>query len=353
MSFSHEGFRKPMRYRRKPVGFTLVELLVVITIIGILIALLLPAVQSAREAARRVQCSNNLKQIGLACLSYEFNAGSLPPIGMGVDSDYWRYDWSTSSWGIAILPHLEQQALFNLYDPTRRLYQQDHALLKAQLAVMKCPSDDPRELVYLNYPADRPWVHNLGGSAATSYCANAGGTQEMPSSALESAYDHPAWMASPTSSSGVPKGWAGPLSIVLGKKYGAAPRMAAIKDGASNTFMFGEYHVTPLEESPSGPKAWDGSHHAKTWSYGFYNSNWSSVYFDSPLNRHTMTFEYCTGTLGLHNYACQRGGWGAHHPGGMNIVMADGSVHFLADTINKEVFHALATKAGGEVAVLP
>jgi len=330
-------------------AFTLVELLVVIAIIGILVTLLLPAVQGVRESARRMQCKNNLKQIGAACRSYESARRVLPPIGIGVDADYWRYDWATSSWGIAILPNLEQGALFDLYDPSLRTYQQAPALLKANLQVMKCPSDDPRELVYLNYPPSRPWVHNLAGSAATSYCANAGGTKEIPSSVLDSAYDHPMWMTNPVSPPGVPEGWAGPMPIILGGRYGGSATTAAIRDGTSNTFMFGEHHITPLETADT----WDGPGHAKTWSYGFYNSNWSSVYFDSPLNRHTMTQSYCVDTLGHTSYSCQRGGWGANHSGGMNIVMVDGSVHFLADTINKEIFHALATKAGGEVAGLP
>jgi len=341
--------RKPEIRRLKSRGFTLVELLVVIAIIGILIALLLPAVQAAREAARRAQCTNNLKQIGLACLNYESSQGCLPAIGIGIDADYWRYDWTTSSWGIAVLPYLEQQALFDLYDPTLKLYQQDHALLKAQLAVMKCPSDKPDELVYLNYPTSRPWVHDLGGSAASSYCANAGGSMEIPSSVLDSAYDHPRWMRNPVSPPGVPAGWAGPMSIILGRRYGQIPTLAEIRDGTSSTVLFGEHHIAPLD----APTSWDGPGHAKTWSYGFYNSNWSSVFPASPLNRHTMTSDYCINTLGLYPYACERGGWGAEHPGGMNISMVDGSVHFLAETINMDIFHALATKAGGEVASLP
>jgi len=203
----------------------------------------------------------------------------------------------------------------------------------------------------LNYPTSRPWVYNLAGSAATSYCANAGGSMEIPSSVLDSAYDHPMWMRNPVSPPGVPVGWAGPMSIILGGRYGAPSKVASVRDGTTNTFMFGEHHVAPLGNT--SPKPWDGPGHAKTWSYGFYNSNWSSVFPSSPLNRHTMTHEYCVNTLGLYSYACERGGWGANHPGGMNIFMVDGSVHFLAQTINMNILHALATKAGEEVAKLP
>jgi prepilin-type N-terminal cleavage/methylation domain-containing protein len=101
-------------------AFTLVELLVVITIIGILIALLLPAVQAAREAARRMSCSNNLKQLGLALHNYH-GADSALPAGVAVfnfgATDSTGHGWNRQTWGVAIYPYIEQQALFDRYDP--------------------------------------------------------------------------------------------------------------------------------------------------------------------------------------------------------------------------------------------
>src|SRR5262245_47062285 len=102
------------RISSRPTGFTLVELLVVIAIIGVLVALLLPAIQAAREAARRMQCANNLKQIGLACLNYESAKGELPYGNMLHPSDA---NYLFSGWSMEILPFAENPALKAMYIP--------------------------------------------------------------------------------------------------------------------------------------------------------------------------------------------------------------------------------------------
>ena len=324
------------RYR----GFTLVELLVVIAIIGVLVALLLPAIQAAREAARRSQCSNNLKQLTLGCLNYESTYGYLPAIAIGHDGrGDLNWDKAMMSWGIAILPFIEQQALYEEYDETRRMYLQATTLYRARVGTFKCPSDLPDHLVYVHFPHNRP-PQGRGGFAATSYAANAGATVLDPSSVLASAYDHPQWVVE---GNAVPyRQWAGPMEVVI-RPHTNFPVLANVIDGLSNTFMFGECHI-PLE-----PGEIDTLEHAKTWTYAAYQSTFSSVYRgESPLNRHTMSQSYCTNELGKHGYVCGRGGWGAYHPGGMNISMVDGSIHFLAETVHLDVLHALASRAGGE-----
>ena len=150
---------------RTPNGFTLVELLVVIAIIGILVSLLLPAVQSAREAGRRLACTNKLKQIALACHTYHDQANSFP---MGnVTHGNCCTICSGMTWTIAILPFLEQQQLFDQYDDTKYNESLDNAaVVQTNLPVYDCPSEDATDV--LDMPESGPHNNNACASEEES-----------------------------------------------------------------------------------------------------------------------------------------------------------------------------------------
>lgn len=154
MTSTHATWNHRCAAARPFRAFTLVELLVSIAIISVLISMLLPAVQSAREAARRVQCMNNLKQLSLAALKYETSAGVLPPSAVlqslekeSRDLDGFNYpvvdhnQGKQFSWTVLLLPHLEQQNLFDQFDMDRTVFEQDSEPQQEQIASFLCPSE--------------------------------------------------------------------------------------------------------------------------------------------------------------------------------------------------------------------
>lgn len=301
-------------------GFTLVELLVVITIIGILIALLLPAVQAAREAARRIQCGNNLKQIGLAMHNYHAELGSLPPLE--VVSPWFMHTWAT-----LILPYLEQAGLETQVDygvpPWDDTPPDNNKTLRETfLPVLTCPSDSP---VTLSKPngLDTSWARG-------NYVANVG-------------FHGIGWDENAN-----PPGYRDLFTARMFPKpnavfsYNSGTTFADIRDGLSNTVMVSELRRSPGNDMRGVPWLSD---------YCFYNHDHTpnDPTPDSIRNIYCVWSDEapCSGTQpGNENDRAIITARSAH-PGGVNAVLCDGSVVWISEDIDIINWQNLGKPADG------
>lgn len=298
-------------------------MLVVIAIIGILIALLVPAVQSAREATRRIQCANNLKQIGLAMHTYHQAHGSLPYGASGIQSNV-----PGGTWGSLILPQLEQQAAFNLFDFTKPMtHPSNRAALKVVVPVYLCPTDPgSSEPITTRHHANV----SLPEVARISYFGSLGPAH------VDSCADCPDQTPRATNYC-CRKSWSfGSLpNAALGISPGDFPGMicrwprsvtfAHVKDGLSNTFLVGETVSTQCGFN------------------GAYVNNFQVTSTAIALN--ILESDFGDNSTGGLTTAC---GFKSMHPGGAQFVMADGSVHFIPETIDYRLFNELGSRASGE-----
>jgi prepilin-type N-terminal cleavage/methylation domain-containing protein/prepilin-type processing-associated H-X9-DG protein len=296
--------------RNPKLGFTLVELLVTLAVISVLIALLLPAVQQSREAARRAHCRSNLKQIGLAIHNYHDTHGMLP-INTSFTHDVGPLS-RTISWMQGILPQIEQGSLFTEIDPSLSV-QASRNTAEQSIPIFHCPLDlnDGRMNLRSDMPDD--WV--LG---VTNYKACGGSNWDYgeyrhkeSTGRFAGSYD------GLNQGNGVTcAGFVGPLST----------RMADILDGTSNTFAVGET-VT----------AWT------KWAWWFY-FNGTTGTCAMPLNYELDSISREKNIVDWQNNY----GFMSRHPGGGHFAFADGSVRFISEGIDLTTYHALATIQGGE-----
>ncbi|MDR3632588.1 MAG: DUF1559 domain-containing protein [Isosphaeraceae bacterium] len=311
-------------------AFTLIELLVVIAIIAVLIALLLPAVQAAREAARRAQCVNNLKQIGLAVMNYESTHNALPP---GTKFQVW------GTWCIWILPYMEQGTIYNAWNTlgdyglsaaggasTLRYTGASNTTVTTSLvSSYNCPSDTRSAPLY--------------GIRSYNYAANYGNTA-----------------ITTVAGTTAPKTYTAPVQTYNGFTYAGAPfndivagavTLASVTDGLSNTL----YHAECVEgqDGPAGQYDLRGFIH---W--------WEGAFFEASLTPNSLlpdqmyaSYCYpnyqgnppCVGATNLNYVHAAR----SRHPGGLNALLGDGSVHFIKNSINIYTWQALSTTKGSEV----
>ena len=241
---------------RPPAGFTLVELLVVIAIIAMLVALLLPAVQSAREAARRIQCSNNLKQFALACLNHESSHGTLPSNGWGYrwvgDPDLGMGKTQPGGWTFAVLPYLEEKSIWNIAtsgpgDKPTRLSR----VVQTPISLFHCPSR--REAKTYPFTKSPNYFYNVSEVFAVArgdYACNAG-TQPacvQTGPTTEQGADTFSWCgpgASGWSTGSMPNNWR--ATGVMFQR--SEVTMAKIRDGSSKTYLIGERYLNPDDYS--------------------------------------------------------------------------------------------------------
>jgi prepilin-type N-terminal cleavage/methylation domain-containing protein/prepilin-type processing-associated H-X9-DG protein len=368
-------------------GFTLIELLVVVLIISVLIALLLPAVQAARESGRRAQCANNLKQIGLALANYSSSYGSFPVGGgsrlignhneMGGWGNQDGFGYANSlSWRALILPQIEASPLYNCFNFSMPIDSGNPdksasiTVWKTTLSYFLCPSDsgyedgfrpsntsDPvnGQHAFLDPPIDPSTGFSASETAVSSYVGSFGDNYSMTTLNTSSPWETPCGVDTP---SGKPHiGWPGfwgttyGCDINLGRdqggklrgifdyRTGQITRLQDITDGTSGTILAGE-----------GLSAQMGCN-------SLWVANGGVVGTAIPMNHLTDRAICSDQTNSAPNYGsldigCRfsyaSAGFKSEHPGGANFLFCDGSVRFLKDSIAPQTYAALGSKAGGE-----
>ena len=344
-------------HRPRAPGFTLIELLVVIAIIAILIGLLLPAVQKIRDAANRMSCSNNLKQIALGLHNHHDVVGTLPPGGMQTGRNGTP---CYTNWAIEILPYLEMDNLYRQYNQLQQNHHSSNrAVAQSRVKTYECPADNLRGK--LERPASGPtggfdWMH--GSYRAVSGRSGAIGRGFWDT--FEDQFWPPNWImdqswrgplhGTATAYNGVPAQSAtgqngSPLS-----QMGGPEAFAAITDGLSNSLLVGEWTtrsaIVPSGHDTSGT---DATRRATFWAYTYASYNQSSVTTESRILNNDYVKCNLTAGQGGDN-PCKRS-FGSNHTGGTNFAMCDGSVRFFRYSIDINTLAAMATIAGGEVIV--
>jgi prepilin-type N-terminal cleavage/methylation domain-containing protein/prepilin-type processing-associated H-X9-DG protein len=339
------------RIGRTGRAFTLIELLVVIAIIAILIGLLLPAVQKVREAAARMACSNNLKQIGLAMHNHHDSRGTLPPGGMyyGVCCTPPTY----STWAIEILPYIEQDNLYRQYRQNEvNVSTANNLVGRERVKTYECGSDTLvgrlEEPASGPRPAGQLWMHG-------SYRAVSGRMNLLIAHGNWDGFEPQLW---PNNRNDI--GYRGLLhAIGVGYNGVASPnvtasgthinsmggpeKLTACTDGLSNTLMVGEYTSTSTTTR------------ATFWAYSYASYNQSSVgpesrLFGKSYGASSTDTTGCWGTPGLYgDQPCKRA-FNSGHTNGANFVLGDGSVKFFSYNVALDLLQNMSTMAGGEVA---
>jgi prepilin-type N-terminal cleavage/methylation domain-containing protein/prepilin-type processing-associated H-X9-DG protein len=306
-------------------GFTLVELLVVIAIIGILIALLLPAVQAAREAARRMQCTNNMKQIGLAVHNHATALGRLPSAGLGWNDA--MTGWRGMSTLVQVLPYLENESVTFQVDFDKRIWDQV-AAWKNPMPVYCCPSDSAYGRL--------SW-HTVSRSNMAVCVGTAGSFKNLPGNRNFE-------IIKPANRAGMDLKTDGAFYLEVGRG------LNEFTDGLSTTALASEILAGRVD---TGPSVYATDHRGR-WVMPFEGGAAYS-HRTTPNTSEPDVMTYCCvsspdmpcviqGDLQDEYFAAR-----SKHPGGVNVLFGDGHVEFYDDTVDLTLWRALATVAGSEL----
>jgi prepilin-type N-terminal cleavage/methylation domain-containing protein/prepilin-type processing-associated H-X9-DG protein len=327
-------------HRLKSRGFTLVELLVVIAIIGILVALLLPAIQAAREAARRSECSNNLKQLGLGFHNYEAAMKGFPP------RRWSREDQGKTGWGTFILPYIEEQALYDGYKWEYDFYHAENkAVVESKISTFICPSVDRAEPIVCTSKA------SLGADKGTEYSVNGWidylvpNGIVVPTTGFGASFPH--WENSGNTHQALLDSTA---SASLGNRDSRAPRkLKDITDGTSHTLL--------VNETAGWPQHWEGRQRVfpdlSTGTRGSWAAWQSYVYStstsDGKINFLDSEFD-SMGDLADCGINCENQfAVYSFHPGGAQILFCDGSARFVSEQLSGLAFAEIVAADDGLV----
>jgi prepilin-type N-terminal cleavage/methylation domain-containing protein len=347
-------------------GFTLVELLVVIAIIGILVALLLPAIQAAREAARRTQCTNNIKQLGLAAHNYVGTKKEVLPGGYFQENKS-PGGFQGESFFVYLLPYMEEQTLYDRWDFANRLNNtcapggspcNPNSPAGTLIQTLVCPSDNPAERVkFYNTPNGAMGMSFRGYYAVTSFAGNHGTKNYYPEANAVGPQSRDDGMFFLWGPSGLcynripPPGSPSPPPPCVKHDKGVA--LKSVVDGLSKTILFGEkYNEDPIFDAMPDTQRHNALIHEFSfwgWTGGFRGTahvTRSSGDHLQVINRQTP--ESCRSAG---DYKCQDERlmtWGSGHPGGANFVLADSSSRFITDSITPALLVALSTRNGQE-----
>ena len=314
-----------MQYRaaRKRNAFTLVELLVVIAIIGILIGLLLPAVQKVRAAAARLQCCNNLKQLGLAMHSHHDTTGTFPPAYVNTGEFYRGSSYYiTHGWAPFLLPYIEQQAIYDLYRWEYPLYApENQPVVTHRLKVLQCPSA-PEQDRYMTFDA----YAAFGTKAACGdYTITLG---------VDAGLAQRGWVDSVGDYRGALTNMPAPAMMVSPTRIGT--RLADIADGTSTTIL--------LTEDAGRPRLWQAGKAGPDQAIkgGPWDHYLGSIILLGSTSDGTQPGQCALNCINDREVY-------AFHTGGANAVFVDGHLQFLKVGMDIRIMARLITRAGGEV----